>query len=238
MIAGIARNLTCTTTLTNADDILVMVNFTWSIDGMSLPTLPRITTSGTFQSGDQSSFTSTLIFNPLDNNMDSGEYLCVVMMESVPPDTYITPTITNNTLFITVECESTCMYIIIPLCDMTALVPTPALSAPTVMITTTGTMSPGSSLTLTCEVGVVEGLVVEPVIVWSKSAVSGSTPELTSFNIISVEPMQTDNTLTLQFNPINTSDAGVYTCTATVAVEAINITVSNFSKVNVRIQCE
>ena len=101
-------------------------------------------------------------------------------------------------------------------CDVTVFVSTPALPPPTVLITTTGTMSPGSSLTLTCEVEVVEGLVVEPVIVWSKSAVSESTSELISFNNISVEPMQTDNTLTLQFNPINTSDAGVYTCTATV----------------------
>ena len=106
MVAGTARNLTCTITLTNVDDIIVMVNFTWSGDGGSLPSIPRISTSGTSQSGSQSSYTSILIFNPLDSSTDSGEYLCVVMVDSVPTDTFITSTAANNTLSITVERES------------------------------------------------------------------------------------------------------------------------------------
>ena len=117
MVAGTALNLTCTITLTNVDYILVTVNFTWSIDGMSLPTSYRITTSGTFQSGNQSNFTSTLIFNPLDdnnNNTDSGEYVCVVMVNSVLPDIFITPTAAHNTLPITVKRE--CPYSAVHLC--------------------------------------------------------------------------------------------------------------------------
>ena len=67
-----------------------------------------------------------------------------------------------------------------------------------------------------------EGLVVEPDIEWKKSAVSESTSELTSFNNVGVGVVRTGNSLRLKFNPINTSDAGVYTCIATVAVEVIN----------------
>ena len=103
MVTGTARNLTCTITLTNVDDIIVMVDFTWSRGGESLPSLTRFST---FQSVNQSKFTSTLIFNPLDNNTDSGEHLCVVVMDSLPPDTFISPITANNTLTITVECES------------------------------------------------------------------------------------------------------------------------------------
>ena len=49
MVAGTARDLTCTINLTNVDDINVMVNFTWSTPmGILLSSSPRITTiSGT-----------------------------------------------------------------------------------------------------------------------------------------------------------------------------------------------
>ena len=124
MAAGTARNLTCTVILTNVDDIIVMVDFTWNVNGGSLPSLTRISTSGTSQSGNQTNFTSTLIFNPLDNSTDSGEYLCVVMVDSVPSDTFITPTAANNTLFITVECESLSSAVLcVIVCDVTVLVP-------------------------------------------------------------------------------------------------------------------
>ena len=45
-------------------------------------------------------------------------------------------------------------------------------------------------------------------------------------------------TVTLSFNSINTSDAGQYTCTATVNVSAINITVTNNSMVDIRLESE
>ena len=106
MITGIARNLTCTITLTNVDDIIVMVNFTWSFDGGSLPTVPRISTSGSSQSGNQSNSTSSIIFNPLDSNTDNGNYRCVVMVDSNTADTFITPIAANNNLSVAVECES------------------------------------------------------------------------------------------------------------------------------------
>ena len=104
------------------------------------------------------------------------------------------------------------------------------------MTTSSGTMSPGSSITLSCTVGVVEGLIVQPAIVWTKQAVSVDGD--TALNNISVGAVRTNNTVTLSFNSINTSDAGQYTCTATVNVSAINITVTNTSMVDIRLQSE
>ena len=104
------------------------------------------------------------------------------------------------------------------------------------MTTSSGTMSPGSLITLTCTVGVVDGLIVQPNIVWTKQAVGGDGD--TALNSISVEAVRTDSTVTLFFTPINTSDAGQYTCTATVDISAINITVTSNSMVNIRLQSE
>ena len=112
MYAGTARNLTCTTTLNNVDDIIVMVDFIWRQGIIIFPT-NRISTSSLSQSGNQSSFTSFLIFNPLDNNTDSGEYQCVVTVNSDPTDDYITPVNATNTTSIIVQCEYSYTLIIV-----------------------------------------------------------------------------------------------------------------------------
>ena len=109
-----------------------------------------------------------------------------------------------------------------------------ALPPPAVMVDYNGTMSIGSFLTLSCEVQVVEGLIVQPDIVWTKRAVSNGGGNI----IISVGAVRTDNTLTLTFNKLNTSDAGEYTCTAAVNVSIINLSVTNSSKFDIKIQSE
>ena len=109
-----------------------------------------------------------------------------------------------------------------------------ALPPPAVITTSSGIMSPGSSIILSCTVEVVEGLIVQPAIVWTKLAVDGDT----ALNSISVGAVRTNNTVTLSFNSINTSDAGQYTCTATVNISAINITVTNNSMVDITLQSE
>ena len=108
------------------------------------------------------------------------------------------------------------------------------LPPPAVMVDYNGTMSIGSFLSLSCEVQVVEGLIVQPDIVWTKRAVSNDGGNST----ISVGAVRTDNTLTLTFNELNTSDAGEYTCTAAVNVSVINLSVTNATKLNVRLQSE
>ena len=100
------------------------------------------------------------------------------------------------------------------------------------MVDYNGTMSIGSFFILSCQVQVVEGLIVQPDIVWTKKAVSDDGGNST----ISVGAVQTDNTLTLTFNKLNTSDAGEYTCTAAANVSVINLIVTNSSKLDVRTQ--
>ena len=106
------------------------------------------------------------------------------------------------------------------------------------MVSSDNTMSPGSDVTLTCMVGVVEGLIVSPEVAWTKRAVSDGGD--TTLNTISVGPVYTNSMLSLplMFSPINTSDAGQYTCTATVNVDIINVTVTNNSAVDVELQSE
>ena len=235
MVAGTARDLTCTITLTNVNDINVMVNFTWGTPmGMLLSSSPRITISGINQSGNQSTFTSTLSISPLDSVLDTTMFSCLVSVNPDPIVSFIVPTAANSSVDIIVQREYLFMITIINYSVL--LFSNLALSSPTIMTTSSGSMSPGSSITLTCIVEVVQGLIVQPDIMWTKQAVNAGGD--TALNTISVPPVRTNNTVTLTFNPTNTSDAGQYTCTATFNISAINVTVSNYSMVDIRLQSE
>ena len=106
LVAGTLHNLTCIVSLSNADDIIVMVDFTWSINMSPISSSDRITTYLTSQSGNQSMFTSTLMFNPLSSSTDSGEYGCSVDVSSYDDDLFIEPTNASNSTSIIVQCES------------------------------------------------------------------------------------------------------------------------------------
>ena len=89
------------------NDINAMVNFTWGTPmGMLLSSSPRITSiSGTNQSGNQSTFTSTLSINPLDSDVDTTMFACLVSVNSDPTDSFIIPTAANSSVDITVQRE-------------------------------------------------------------------------------------------------------------------------------------
>ena len=106
VVAGTLRNLTSTVSLSNVDDITILVDFTWSINMSPISSSDRITTYLTSQSGNQSVFTSTLIFNPLSSSTDSGEYDCSVSVSSYHVDLFIEPTNASNSTSIIVQCES------------------------------------------------------------------------------------------------------------------------------------
>ena len=106
MIAGTPRNLTCAVILTNVNDISVTVDFTWISNMIELTSTSRITTYLTSQSRNLSTFTSTLMFNPLDNSVDSRMYCCNVSVDSEPSSKFITPTTATNTTIIDVQRES------------------------------------------------------------------------------------------------------------------------------------
>ena len=231
VVAGTPHNLTCTVSLSNVDDIMVMVDFTWSISMSPILSSNRITMYHTSQYGNQSTYTSTLMLNPLSSSTDTGQYVCSVGVSSYPADPFITQINASNSTHITVQRESVLIFFVRS-CDSTNNPHSIALPLPAVMVNYNGTMSIGSFLTLSCEVQVVEGLIVQPDIVWTKRAVSDGGGN----SIISVGQVRTNNALTLTFNELNTSDAGEYTCTAAVNVSVINLSVITSSKLDARIQ--
>ena len=94
-----------------------------------------------------------------------------------------------------------------------------ALPTPIVDIVLDGANIPGQALSLICVVYVVDRLVVQPLIVWEKYA----SNESVSANNISVEPSRDGNNSTLSFLSLRTSDAGLYTCRATLVIDSINV---------------
>ena len=94
---------------------------------------------------------------------------------------------------------------------------------PEVVTEVTGLEIPGEPYNFTCIVTVVDRLIVSPAIEWSKESVIGEE------NDISVYPIRYKDQLSLEFEVLNTSDAGEYTCNATVTVTEISVTVTNSS---------
>ena len=130
MVAGTARDLTCTITLTNVDDINVMVNFTWVLqwdyyyhhhqESLSLAGRSLVTSL---------SSPPTLTSSPLDSVVDTTMFACLVSVNSDPADSFIIPTAANNSVDITVQCECYTNVIVGVLSSY------PALPPPTVMTT-------------------------------------------------------------------------------------------------------
>ena len=108
------------------------------------------------------------------------------------------------------------------------------LPNPEVITEVTGFEIPGESYNFTCIVTVVDRLIVPPVIEWSKQSVSFSGEE----NDISVYPKRYEDQLSLEFKFLNTSDAGEYTCDATITVTEISVTVTNSSVEVLELQSE
>ena len=106
------------------------------------------------------------------------------------------------------------------------------LPNPEVVIEVTGLEITGEPYNFTCIVTVVDRLIVSPVIEWSKESVIGEE------NDISVYPMRYKDQLFLEFEFLNTSDAGEYTCDATVTITEISVTVTNSSVEVLELQSE
>ena len=95
--------------------------------------------------------------------------------------------------------------------------PTPMV---TVSITASGNNTAGETYSLLCSVTATS----KPTITWS---------DPTNKTILSDMVTATDNTSTLTFNPLSASDAGTYTCTATLGSDSVSqvVTVQSESTV-------
>ena len=103
-----------------------------------------------------------------------------------------------------------------------------------VVTAVTGIVVPGNPYIFTCTVIVVDRLIVSPAIKWSKKAVSFISEK----NYISVYPIRYEDQLFLEFQFLDTSDAGKYTCEATVTISEISLNVTNSSVEVLQLQSE
>ncbi|KAL5486424.1 hypothetical protein EMCRGX_G018896 [Ephydatia muelleri] len=137
---------------------------------------------------------TTVQFYPL-NTTDTGVYNCSVSV-SASGQQYVDTSIAVSSSITSITVK--------------------ALPAPQVTITSSGSSTAGSPYNLTCTVMVVNGLVVVPQVMWFKNGTS-----VTGGNgMISANT----TTLTLQFNPLRTSDGGQYSCIANVSLPVISFT--------------
>ena len=102
---------------------------------------------------------------------------------------------------------------------------------PVVEIVTVGLAEPGKQYMLNCTISVVDKLIVSPVITWTKRSASN----------ISVSPVDifvsdTMMSLFLNFPSLNISDAGQYTCEASLNVSQIGIITRNNDSVNLSLE--
>ena len=114
------------------------------------------------------------------------------------------------------------------------------LPSPVVNIMTSGKAVPGEEYLLNCTVEVIDRLIVIPTIVWIKDSVNTSlvSDDLKSISVPSVLSNISDTmySLSLFFSSLNTSDAGQYTCQATITVNETNVTTANASIQDVILQ--
>ena len=105
---------------------------------------------------------------------------------------------------------------------------------------TTDITRPGEKYNITCTVEVIDRLIVTPTIVWIKDSVNTSllSDDLNTISVPSVLSNISDTmySLSLFFSSLNTSDAGQYTCQATITVNEINVTVTNTSILDLPLQ--
>ena len=103
-------------------------------------------------------------------------------------------------------------------CTFTAIPLSTALPAPVVSISpASGSPTAGQTYSLTCSVQVVAHLVVEPSIEWTRQDGTVVNASL-------------GYSLQLNFNPLQTSDSGYYTCRASVTIIGVGSVSAENSK--------
>uniref|UniRef100_A0A1X7UYM6 Soluble interferon alpha/beta receptor OPG204 n=1 Tax=Amphimedon queenslandica TaxID=400682 RepID=A0A1X7UYM6_AMPQE len=194
LYAGTSFFIKCDIMLDPLVTIPVTVTNQWTRDGTNVP---MGSSDATITEGlnmiNTLHYNATLMFYPLDNADDSGMYTCNVEVTAPNSYTYLRSTSASITVM--------------------------AIPRPVVEIVAMGITEPGEEYMLNCTVTVLDRLIVSPVIIWTKRSAS---------NVINVPPvlMNISNVLSslyLRFSSLNTSDAGLYTCEASINISQIPI---------------
>ena len=100
------------------------------------------------------------------------------------------------------------------------------------MVTSEGDPTAGNTYTVVCQVSVVEGLVVDPDVVWLDS--NGTT--VSGLDITVGGPSIEGSVVTrnLIFSPLHTSHGRDYTCRSSISVSSISLSSSNLTHITVR----
>lgn len=107
------------------------------------------------------------------------------------------------------------------------------------MILAEGQEVPGHPLNLTCLVGTIPGLVVQPQVTWSRdTGASSNNGTAGSPDLLDVLTVVTGNRNALQFDALHTSDAGMYVCDAVVNISRASLIVQNSSTKQLPLQSE
>ncbi|XP_019851145.1 PREDICTED: neogenin-like [Amphimedon queenslandica] len=211
LYAGTPFFIKCDIMLNPLVSIPVTVTNQWTRDGTNVP---MGSSDATITEGlnmiNSLHYNATLMFYPLDNADDSGMYTCNVEVNAPYSYKYLRNTSTNASTSI----------------------PVIATPVPVVQIVSMGIAEPGEEYMLNCTVTVVDGLIVSPVITWTKRSAN---------NVISVPPvlMTVSNVMSslyLNFSSLNTSDAGLYTCEASINVSQMSMVARNNESWNLRLK--
>ena len=235
LYSGTPLNITCDLELPGLVDIPVVVSNQWTTtDNAIIPSADDTTITDSLTSSSNLQHTATLSFYPLNDVTDSRGYQCNIMIvaNNTTGNNFVYPlNVTGNTSIV-VEGTYSIMLILISLSSL-------VLAIPTVHISTSGSEVVGNTFMLTCTVGVVDRLIVEPDIMWTKEALSSSSLlSDAKSTTISVASVRNDNVLSLNFTSLNTSDAARYTCTATLTITQINVAMTNDSYTDIALQSE
>ena len=207
-----------------------MVSNQWTTtDNADIPSADDPTITAGITSSSNLEHTATLSFYPLDV-IDSGGYRCnmTIAANDVTGNNFVESFSTEANASIVVEGSIVVFIFMLYVSHFIDL------SAPTVNIAASGNEIVGGTFILTCTVGVVDRLIVEPDIMWTKEALSDSVSSKST--IISEAPVCNNNSLSLNFMSLNTSDAARYTCSVVLNITQIGIAMTNDSYTDITLQ--
>ncbi|KAL5486722.1 hypothetical protein EMCRGX_G019239 [Ephydatia muelleri] len=205
---GTSISMSCAFTVPSVVDSPVMLNTLWT--GPQGPIYNGNRTMATITQS-MMVYNATLQINP-SNTSDTGIYWCVGNISS------------NSSYIVTTSNASANTSLTVQ-----------ALPPSVVTTSSYGSTIAGSVYSLVCMVKVVDGLVVNPDVVWMKDGgalVNGTNTTLTR------TVSGGNSTLNLTFNPLLTSHGGQYICVATMSVPQLSLNITNLSTVTVSAQSE